>query len=83
MPIFVKTLTGKTNTLKVKSSDMINNIKVKIHNKEGILLTNSISFSLVSSSRRAALCQMTTSRRGLPSTLFSTFMAVCRFLLRC
>jgi len=65
MQIFVKTLTGKTNTLKVKSSDMINNIKVKIHNKDGILLTNSISFSLVSSSRRAALCQMTTSRKGL------------------
>ena len=33
MKIFVKTHTGKTNTLKVKSSDMINNIKVKIHNK--------------------------------------------------
>jgi hypothetical protein len=83
MQIFVKTLTGKTNTLKIKSSDMINNIKVKIHNKEGILLTNSISFSLVSSSRRATLCQMTTPRRGLPSTLFSTFMAVCGSLLRC
>src|ERR1700677_5113011 len=36
MQIFVKTLTGKTNTLKVKSSNMINNIKVKIHNKDGI-----------------------------------------------
>ena len=37
MQIFVKTLTGKTITLEVDPADSIENVKQKIHDKEGFL----------------------------------------------
>ena len=68
MQIFVKTLTGKTITLEVESSDTIENVRPRSRTRRAVPLISSASSLPASSSRTAEPWLTTTSRRSPPST---------------
>ncbi|KIO31443.1 hypothetical protein M407DRAFT_219817, partial [Tulasnella calospora MUT 4182] len=78
MPIFVKTLTGKTITLEVESSDPLTTSRRRSRTRKAFPQTSNASSSPASSLRTVVPSATTTSRRSPPSISSAVFVAACK-----